>query len=256
MKLQLSIVLAALTAMTACKKDDPKPDAAKLLLTEVRVDRGQSSETAFQIDYDKDKPVQVREFSRNNNLTAFIDFSFNSKGIITLFVKRTENIQGSLLFLQHQIRFDGNNIFDVQVINNVNTANPKVVNRFGFDSDQGVVVTVTDETGKNIRRRHAEYDDAGNITRMITTNLPAGTPDTTDFNNYDNNPNSLALIDGITGNNDFLPSSKNNPRKIIQRREGREPVIQEFTYEYNEQGLPVKIINDRQTILLAYKKAA
>jgi hypothetical protein len=256
MKFQLGVVLVMLAAMPACKKNDPKPGAAKLLLTEVRIDRGQSPEPTFQIDYDKDKPAQVREFSRNNNLTAFIDFSFNSKGIITSFVKRTENTQGSLLFLQHQIRFDGNNIFDVQVINNVNTANPRVVNRFGFDSDQGVAVIVSDETGKSIRRRHADYDNAGNITRMITINLPAGIPDTTDFSNYDNNHNSLTLIDGITGNNDFLPSSKNNPRKIIQRREGREPVTQEFTYEYNEQGLPVKIINERQTVLLAYKKAA
>ncbi len=40
MKLKLSVVFAALTVMSACKKNDPKPDAIKLLQTEVRVDNG------------------------------------------------------------------------------------------------------------------------------------------------------------------------------------------------------------------------
>lgn len=254
MKLQLSIVLVVLAAMTACKKDDPKPDATKLLLSEVRVDRGQNPEPAFQIDYDKDKVTELREFDRNATLKRFNTFSFNSKGIITSFVKRTQSIEGNPIFLEHRIRFDGDNLFDVQVIDNSNTANPKVVNRFGFDSDAGIIVIVSDETGKSIRQRRAEYDGAGNITRMITKSLPAGKPDTLDFSDYDNNPNSLALIDGIIGANDFLPSSKNNPRKIIQRIEGREPITQDINYEYNNQGLPVKIISDRQTILLEYKE--
>jgi hypothetical protein len=255
MKLQLSVVLALLAAIPACKKNDSKPDVAKLLLTEVKVDRGQNPQPAFQIDYDKDKPVQLREFSRNANLTVFSDFSFNSKGVITSFVKRTENAQGGLLFLQHKIRFDGDKLFDVQVTDNLNTADPKVVNQFLFNSDDGLVVFVRDEANKNIRERRANYDNAGNIIRIIAGGLPAGTPDTIDFSNYDNNLNSIALIDGITGKNDFLPSSKNNPGRMIQRIKGREPVTQEFTYEYNQRGLPVKIINDRQTILLEYKKA-
>lgn len=255
MNLELSLVFAMLATMTACKKNNLKPGSTKLLLAEVRVDRGQNPEPVFQIDYDKDKVIELREFSRNDRLNTFITFSFNSKGTITSFVKRTENVQGNPVFLEHRIRFDGDNLFDVQVINNTNTANPKIVNRFGFDSDAGVTVIVSDETGKNIRQRHADYDNAGNITRMIIKSLPAGKPDTIDFSNYDNNPNGLALIEGVTGQNDFLTSSKNNPRKIIQRITGREPVMQEFTYEYNQEGLPVKIISGRQTILLEYKQA-
>jgi hypothetical protein len=255
MKFKLSVAVVVLAALSACKKNDPEPDAAKLLLTEVRVDRGQNPELAFQLDYDKDKVIELREFDRNTTLKRFTAFSFNSKGIITSFVERKQSIQGNPVFLEHRIRFDGDNLFDVQVIDNSNTANPKVVNRFGFDSDQGIAVIVSDETGKSIRQRRADYDNTGNMIRMITRSLPAGKPDTLDFSNYDNNPNSLALIDGIIGRNDFLPSSKNNPRKIIQRIEGRQPLTQEFTYEYNDQGFPVKIISDRQTILLEYNKA-
>lgn len=253
MNFKISIAVTALLLFGACKKSEDG-NAVKQLLSKVRVDDVQA--LALDIDYNKEKPVEIREFSRNGALTRYRDFAFDSKGVIVAFGKTAQSTQSGIVTFKHQFSFNNNNNFlnNVLITKNVNGA-PVIVNNISFAGEaKDILAQRKDGNGTPVLSRKAIYDNAGNMTLLVSKNLPVGAPDTILFSNYDNHPNVMGVFDQLRGENDFLPPSKNNPGTIIIKRSDSPPSVQQFTYEYNQQGNPVKIISDRISLFLEYRE--
>jgi len=207
---------------------------------------------ALDIDYDKEKPVEIREFSKNGTLTRYRNFAFDSKGVIVSFEKTTQSAQP--VTFKHQFNFNNNFLNNVLITKDVNGA-PVTVSSISFIGDtRDILAQQKNGNGILVFSRKAVYDNAGNMTLLVSKRLPSGPPDTLLFSNYDNHPNVMGVFDQLRGENDFLPPSKNNPGTIVIKRSDDPPLVQQFTYEYNQQGNPVKIITDRISLFLEYKE--
>jgi hypothetical protein len=251
MNIKLGIMLLPLVIFSACKKDSNNEQSVKqLLLSKVSIEN--NDRLTVNIEYNKEKVSDVREILRDSNVTRFSDFAFDASGRIVAF-KTSNSVQQNIV-QETRLSFVDNNLLGIKITLNRN-GSESVVNSFFLDKDDNTITSlVKDRDDRNIRRTTAAYNAQGNIVTLISRSLITNTADTTEFSNYDNNPAGLQFIRFLKADNDFLPASKNNPGKIVFKRNNIPTQEQLFTYKYNQQGLPIKIIDDRQTILLAYKE--
>jgi hypothetical protein len=248
--IKLNIAIVLLVVFSACKKDNNEEPLKRLLLSKVSIEN--SDRLTIDIKYENGKAIDVKEITRNNNLTRFSNFAFDTRERIVAFKSTNSLLQSTIQ--ETQFTFVGSNLQAVKA-STVKNGAEEVVATFIIDNDANVKSSlVLEKDGKSTRRRTATYNDSGNIVRLISKSLLTGTADTTEFSNYDSHPSGLAFIDLLHGENDFLPPSKNNPGKIKFNRSVGQDSEEVLNYEYNQQGFPVKIISSRQTILLEYEE--
>lgn len=232
----LSGFLLLFVIIGSCRKQ--KDDGPKYYLAKEEYQF--TGNPVYEYTYDADYRLKTVSFSGAPLATAWILTvnAYNDKGQISVLNRHyatAGSVDRKILYQYNdQGKLSAVEEYTVSAVGNTNLDTKKI---FTYSGRKTTVVWLDMPAADTINRSEYIQDEAGNIIQRLVY-ASTGTLTTTEYSSFDNHPSYAAKLPAEYCEN---PVSTHNPGIGIKKNAaGATTGVDVFTYEYDEDGLPVK----------------